>query len=262
MLSWTDSHNHLHDPRLGDAAPVIAAMKEAGVGCCVVNATCEADWPDVGKLAIAHPDFIFPAFGIHPWKAHTATDGWSERLADMLDKHPNATIGECGLDKWVSFPPMDVQMPVFQAQLTLSRKTGRPLTIHCLKAWGALWESLSAQPPPRFLMHSFGGSLETARQLLPMGAWFSFSGHFLHPRKADVLEVFRQLPRDRILLETDAPDMLPPSEIIRHQLPENSNHPANLPAIGRALASALGMPADELADLTRVNAAAFFALSE
>jgi len=261
MLSWTDSHNHLQDPRLGDAGPVIAAMKAAGVGRCVVNATCEADWQAVEKLALVHPDFILPAYGIHPWKAQTATEGWIERLAGLLDKHPHATLGECGLDKWISFPSIDVQAPVFAQQLTLSRKTGRPLTIHCLKAWGALLESLSAQPPPRFLMHSFGGSLETARQLHPMGAWFSISGHFLHPRKAGVIEVFRQLPRDRILLETDAPDMLPPSEIIRHPLPENINHPANLPAVGQALATALGMPADELAGLTRANAAAFFARS-
>jgi TatD DNase family protein len=262
MVFWTDSHNHLHDPRLGDASPVIAAMKAAGVGRCVVNATCEADWAAVGNLALAHPDFILPAFGIHPWKAHTATDGWRERLEDLLDKHPHATLGECGLDKWVSFPPMEVQLPVFRAQLALSRRTGRPPAIHCLRVWGLLLESLAAQPPPRFLMHSFGGSLETARQLAPMGAWFSFSGHFLHPHKAAMLDVFRQLPRDRILLETDAPDMLPPAEIIRHPLPDHLNHPANLPAIGRALAAALGMPADELADLTRANAEAFFGLSE
>jgi len=262
MVSWTDSHNHLHDARLGDAVPVIAAMKAAGVGWCVVNATCEADWPAVETLARAHPDFIVPAFGIHPWKAHTATDGWCERLALLLEKNPQATLGECGLDKWVAFPPMEAQLPVFRTQLALSRETGRPLTIHCLKAWGLLLEELAANPPPRFLMHSFGGSIETARQLIPLGAWFSFSGHFLHRRKAAALEIFRQLPRDRILLETDAPDMLPPAEIIRHPLPENLNHPANLPAIGRALAAVLGMPADELAALTHANAADFFVISE
>jgi TatD DNase family protein len=237
-------------------------MMAAGVARCVVNATCEADWPAVGKLALAHPDFILPAFGIHPWKAHTATYGWCERLALLLEKHPQATIGECGLDKWVSFPSMDVQVPVFEAQLALSRGTGRPLTIHCLRAWGHLLEALAAEPPPRFLMHSFGGSIETARQLMPLGAWFSFSGHFLHPRKAAALEIFRQLPRERILLETDAPDMLPPTEIIRHPLPENLNHPANLPAVGRALANAFGMPADDMAGLTNANASVFFSVSE
>ena len=111
-----------------------------------------------------------------------------------------------------------------------------------------------------FLMHSFGGSIETARRLIPLGACFSFSGHFLHPRKAAVLEVFRQLPRDRILLETDAPDMLPPDDIITHPLPENLNHPANLPAIGQALAAALGMSPADLAELTRNNAARCFGI--
>ncbi len=258
MSCWTDSHNHLQDPRLGDAAPVIAAMRAAGVTRCVVNATCEADWPAVEALALAHPDFVSTAFGIHPWKAHTAADGWSVRLTCLLEKHPHASIGECGLDQWVSSPPMEIQRPVFMAQLELAREMRRPVTIHCLKAWGPLLEALAECPPPRFLMHSFGGSIETARRLLPLGACFSFSGHFLHPRKAAVLEVFRQLPRDRILLETDAPDMLPPDEIISHPLPEKLNHPANLPAIGRALAAALGMEAEELAALTRANTAAMF----
>jgi TatD DNase family protein len=257
MDLWTDSHNHLQDPRLGNPAPVIAAMRAAGVGRCVVNATCEADWAAVGALALAHPDFISPAFGIHPWKAHTAADGWRERLAKLLEIHPHASIGECGLDQWIASPPLEIQRPVFQYQLQLAREMRRPVTIHCLKAWGPLFETFAeCPPPPRFLMHSFGGSIETARRLLPLGAYFSFSGHFLHPRKAAVLEVFRQLPHDRILLETDAPDMLPPDEIISHPLPENLNHPANLPTIGRALAAALGMSAGGLAELTRVNAAA------
>ncbi|MEY3895798.1 MAG: hypothetical protein RLZZ214_1318, partial [Verrucomicrobiota bacterium] len=98
----------------------------------------------------------------------------------------------------------------------------------------------------------------TARRLIPVGAFFSFSGHFLHPRKSAVPDVFRQLPPDRILLESDAPDMLPPAEIITHPLKENHNHPANLPAIGHALAAALGMTPEVLAKLNDDNAARCF----
>jgi TatD DNase family protein len=257
MAIWTDSHNHLQDPRLGDPEMVIALMKKEGVIRCVVNATSEEDWPAVEKLAVTHPGFVLPAFGIHPWKAHTVTDGWQSRLLDLLDRHPLASIGECGLDRWVSFPSIDVQLPVFRAQMEMSRETGRPLTIHCLKAWGLLMDAIGMEPL-RFLLHSFGGSQETALQLLSMGARFSFSGHFLHPRKADVLQVFRKLPHDRIFLETDAPDMLPPSAYIRHPLPENHHHPANLPEIGRGLAAALGMSSDELARITHENASVFF----
>lgn len=254
MTTWIDSHNHLQDNRLGDTEPVVSAMKRAGVSGCVVNATREADWQAVGNLATAHPDFIHPAFGIHPWHAHTATDGWQQRLTGLLENHPRALIGECGIDHWVDHPPPVVQRPAFTAQLRIARELDRPVTIHCLKAWGALFECLDeSPPPPGFLMHSFGGSIEVARRLIPLGAYFSFSGYFLQPRKSAVIGVFKQLPRDRILLETDAPDMLPPASVITHPLAGSHNHPANLPAIGAGLAAAIGMTADALADLTRAN---------
>jgi TatD DNase family protein len=261
MPVWTDAHNHLQDPRLGDPAPAIAAMRSVGVGHCVVNATREADWQNVEKLAFANPDFVTPAFGIHPWQAHTATTGWQERLADLLVKYPHGSIGECGLDRWVSSPSIEIQTRVFHDQLKLAVEMNRPLTIHCLKAWGPLFEAFSeVPPPPRFLVHSFSGSLETARRLIPLGAYFSFSGHFLHERKSSVLDVFRQLPADRILLETDAPDMRPPDDQVTHPMPPPLNHPANLPAIGMALAAALAMTPEDLAELTRVNTARCFGL--
>lgn len=259
MISWTDSHNHLQDARLGDTLPIIAEMKKAGVARCVVNATREADWQAVADLADTHPDFIFPAFGIHPWHAATATDGWKERLAMQLVKYPNASIGECGIDGWISAPSLETQRPIFTAQLHLAREMDRPVTIHCLKAWGALFECFDRfLPPPLFLMHSFGGSIESARRLIPLGAVFSFSGYFLQPHKAAVLEVFKQLPLDRILLETDAPDMRPPDDIITHPLDRDRNHPGNLPAIGTSLARSLKMSPAELADLTTKNAREIF----
>lgn len=262
MTRWIDAHNHLQDHRLGDAAPVIAAMKLAGVDRCVVNAIREADWLDVKNLADSYPGFIAPAFGIHPWHAHTASAGWQERLAALLKQYPQASIGECGLDQWVSTPSLETQRRIFTDQLNLAREMERPVTIHCLKAWGPLFEVFKETPPPsRFLMHSFGGSIEIARRLIPLGACFSFSGYFLHPRKSAVLDVFRQLPSDRILLETDAPDMLPPEEIITHPLPENHNHPANLAIIGETLANALEMDGETLAHLTRKNTGRCFGFS-
>lgn len=259
MIAWTDAHNHLQDARLGDADDVIAAMTRSGVGHAIVNATRESDWSSVEKISTDNPGFVFPAFGVHPWQALGASEGWLGRLAMILEKYPDASVGECGLDQWVSEPSIEIQRPVFMAQLRLAREMNRTITIHCLKAWGALLDVLAvAPPPPRFLMHSFGGSIETARRLIPMGAYFSFSGYFLHPRKSSVLDVFRKLPRDRILLETDAPDMLPPASVISHPIKDNHNHPANLPAIGNALAAALAMRPEELARITRDNTARCF----
>lgn len=262
ITTWFDAHNHLHDARLGgDAHALIAAQKSAGVCGSVVNATREEDWPLVADLARCHPEFIRPAFGIHPWHAHTARAGWQERLVSLLEEFPSASIGECGIDGWISAPPLAVQMPLFLEHIRIAREAGRAMTIHCLKAWGPLFECLQQQAPPaRFLMHSFGGSRETALRLAGIGAWFSFSGYFLHERKHAVLDVFRQIPQERILLETDAPDMLPPDEHVILPLPGKLNHPANLPAIGAALADHLTMQACQLAQLTRGNTAAWLGL--
>ncbi len=281
-MIWFDCHNHLQFSRLGDPAPLLAAMHSAGVERCVVNATCEAEWAAVAALARAYPESLIPAFGIHPnhahlaggpgqvlrlassslasCDAHQAGGPWQERLAGLLDEFPRAGVGECGLDRRAGAPGMDLQMPLFLGQLRLARDRCRTLTIHCVKAWGRLADALAEEPPPpRFLLHGFAGSVETARQLLPMGAYFSFCGEFLQARRAAVLDVFRQLPPERILLETDAPDMLPPPAWVSHPLPDSCNHPANLPAIGRGLAAALGMPVADIANLTTRNARACFA---
>jgi TatD DNase family protein len=252
---WFDAHNHLHDPRFGeDCADLVASQRAAGISGCVVNATCEDDWPRVAELAREFPDFVLPAFGIHPWKAHAASPGWQDRLLDFLDTFPNASIGECGIDSWVHSPSLDRQISIFLDHLRIARETDRTLTIHCLKAWGALFDCFNKQPPPQhFLMHSFGGSLETAHRLLPLGAYFSFSGHFLHERKRNILSVFRNLPEDRILLETDAPDMLPPDAHVTHPLPNGINHPANLPAIGIALATGRAIQPETLARQLETN---------
>lgn len=259
MPAWIDAHNHLQDPRFGDPEPVIAGMRAAGVVRCVVNSTSEDDWPAVESLALAHPGLVVPAFGIHPWKARAARTGWEKRLADLLARHPAASIGECGVDGWVQAPSLEIQIPVFVSQLRLARELNRPVAIHCLKAWQPLFDAFQQETPPsRFLMHSFGGSLEIARRLLPLGAYFSFSGYFLQERKTAVLEGFRQLPKDRILVETDAPDMLPPLDFVTHPIAGGVNHPANLPRIAQGFATALGCTAEELADLTSRNAARCF----
>jgi len=257
-MRFIDAHNHLHDPRLGDTAAVIAAMRESGIDACVANATCEDDWPLIEALAAEHPGFVLPAYGVHPWKAHLAEPGWEDRLHALLDRSPEAGIGECGMDRWVKEPDLAVQSPVFEAQLRLAREFDRPVMIHCLKAWQALFDTFERTPSPRrFLMHSFNGSIETARRLLPLGAYFSFSGYFLHPRKAEVVEVFRQLPPDRVLIETDAPDMLPPEGFIDFPC-AGGNHPANLTAIGRGFAAAMGLDPEEVGIRTSENFFRFF----
>ena len=92
------------------------------------------------------------------------------------------------------------------------------------------------QPARGFLLHSYGGSAELVPQLVDLGAYFSFSGYFLHEKKYKTRKAFSHIPSDRLLIETDAPDMLPPEDIISHPLSGNLNHPANLTAIHHAAA--------------------------
>ena len=260
-MTWIDCHNHLHFPALGEISVLLPALRAAGVERCVVNATCEGEWEAVAALARAYPQMIVPAFGIHPWHAHEAGSQWRQRLVGLLESFPDAGVGECGLDRWVAAPGIELQVPVFLAQVRIASELQRTLTIHCVRAWGLLLDALADEaPPPRLLLHGFAGSLETARRLVPLGAYFAFSGCFLQPRRAAVLEVFRQLPPARIVLETDAPEMLPPPAYVSHPLPENCNHPANLPAIAGGLAAALGMRLEDLAELTTNNARACFVL--
>ncbi|HEX5791623.1 MAG TPA: TatD family hydrolase [Luteolibacter sp.] len=259
MAAWFDAHNHLQDPRLASAGVAHGPTGFAGVAGGIVNGTAQADWDRVAELVTGQPGQLWPAYGVHPWRAHTVQGDWLGELRGRLETNPAASVGEIGLDQWVEQPSIDVQREVFTAQLALARELDRPATIHCLRAWGPLFEVFAGQAPPsRFLMHAFNGSIEVARRLLAMGAYFSFSGYFLHERKAALLEVFRQIPRERLLVETDAPDLCPPQPA--HPLPDGLNHPANLPAIGEALAAHLDLSPAELAKLTAENARRCFGL--
>lgn len=242
---WADAHNHIQDSGIAGCAPVSTP--------CIVNATCEEDWADVLAI-VADAPCRHAALGIHPWFAATARAGWDDRLCALLDAHPAAGIGECGLDSKTRECALDVQLPVFARQIRLARELDRPLTIHCVGAWGRLFEMLDREPPPsRWLLHSFNGSEETAGRLAAMGAYFSISGRALHPAGEKILAVFKRIPPDRILLETDAPNQPPPAEFIARELSGGLNAPENLGAIGAAVAGRFGFTAREFAALTRGN---------
>jgi TatD DNase family protein len=120
-------------------------------------------------------------------------------------------------------------------------------------------ELLRNEPLPScgFLLHSYGGSAELVEPLARLGAYFSFSGYFAHPRKERQREVFRTVPADRLLIETDAPDQLPPEPWIRHPLTGQDgkplNHPANLQAVYEFAAKCLKQPVDDLAGRVETN---------
>ena len=263
-LSLFDAHNHLQDDRLAAHLPqIIEELPRAGICGMVVNGSCEEDWPRVRELAQQVPSVI-PSFGYHPWYVNEATADWKQNLVQFLDSIPSA-VGEVGLDKWIKNHDLVRQEEVFVWQLRLAAERNLPVSIHCLQAWGRLLEILKAEPRPEcgFVLHSFSGPQEMIKPLAELGAYFSLPGYFAHDRKDRQRESFRHVPRERLLIETDAPDQSLPEERIAFPLPNSENgkpvnHPANLGAVYRFASELLGEPIEQLAETVERNFHAVF----
>ena len=281
---YCDAHNHLASPTLAPhRAQILADLVAAGITQAVVNGTCESDWPAVTTLCSAHsfsasrshsdsasgsqlsalssppPLSLLPSYGLHPWDVGNRSPHWLETLRAHLTADPLAAVGEIGLDRWMldrarpddprlaglRRAPLDEQLAVFKTQLALAVTLDRPVTIHCIDAFGLLLETLqSAQatrglPPRGFLLHAYSGSLELVAPFAALGAYFSFNAAYLASRHTRLRELYRKIPRDRLLVETDAPAMIAPTEHAPHSLVAalSLNHPANLAASYAALAT-------------------------
>ncbi len=254
-----DAHNHLQDDRFGGrAAELLSACDREGVARMVVNGVCAVDWPPVLELARRHPQ-VLPSFGLHPWYVGERTSDWQQQLAHFLDQVPSA-VGEIGLDRWKPGLAYAGQEEVFLWQFRLAVERDRPVTLHCLQAWGRLHDLLRQLPRPRcgFLLHSYGGPPEMVPAFAQLGAYFSFPGYYAQARKARQRATFKHVPPDRLLIETDAPDQPLPEALNAHSLRDAVtgqalNHPANLGAVYRFAAELLGEPMESLAARVEEN---------
>lgn len=273
-LPLYDAHNHLQDEWLAPYRDrTIQQLEALPITGAVVNGTCAEDWPHVEGLA-ARFTWIVPSFGLHPWLVGNRRTDWLERLQQVLSADPRSHVGEIGLDRWIlerarpddprlqglRRAPFAEQREVFSAQLALAATLNRAATLHCLDAWGALWEILtSTRVPARgFLLHAYGGSSEMVNGFLERGAYFSFNGYFLGERKDRQRDVFKNLPLDRLLVETDAPSMPLPQAWRTHKLPPGPrntplNHPANIEAVYTGLAALRGISVEDLATAVEQN---------
>lgn len=262
-MNYYDAHLHLQDPRLASVLRELEDIyKELGVARVVVNGTSPEDWPAVQALAQRFA-FVIPSFGLHPWFVNGAPHDWQDDLLRHLDKARargrGVALGECGLDKWIRDHDLDKQKTAFQWQLDRAAERDLPLSIHCLQAWGTLREMLMQSRPARgFLLHSYGGPAEMVDEFVELGATFSFSGYFGRPEKATKLEAFRKIPLERLLIETDAPDMLPPAEGIVYPLPDDGerdapNHPGNIAGVYELAAQCLEHDVEKMAEYCAAN---------
>lgn len=246
-----DSHCHLQDPRLVPIRiNVLARAESAGIGRLVCCGTTESDWPDVLALARERPGLIIPSLGLHPWHLAERSPAWLDTLERMLANTP-CGVGEIGLDHAIDSRDDATQDAAFLAQLRLARKLERPVSIHCRKAWGRLLELLRGEGgvPQGGLIHSYSGAPDVIPELESMGLYISFGGAITRSGNSRGHRSLSVVARDRLLVETDSPDLAPvgwPAE--------KPNEPASLAMILRAASEITGESATDLAARTWVNA--------
>jgi TatD DNase family protein len=253
-----DSHCHLADDAFaGDLDAVVARAAEAGVraSLCILSAD---EAPEVARAATvrtAWPGVLFAA-AIHPHRAGAYTGRAADAARathDTVRAVEAAAIGEIGLDYHYDFSPREVQREVFAAQVDLAVTLAKPVVIHTRLATDDTIAVLreAGRGRVRGVMHCFSGTLAEARLALDLGFYVSFSGILTFPKAADLRDVARQVPADRVLVETDAPYLAP----VPHR--GRRNEPAWVRHTLDRLAEVRGVRPD---DLSRQVAANFHAL--
>jgi TatD DNase family protein len=262
-MQLCDAHCHYQFAEVPYQA--VEKARELGVGWAMVNGSAPIDWAEVAGLGQRDARNLC-SFGLHPWDVPTAPVGWATELKNYLEKYPDASIGEMGLDQWVEGYDLPSQVIAFKAQWDLAVALERPVTIHCIRATGPLMELLRASAPLArgFLLHSWNGPRELVPELVKHGAYFSYSAYHFAANKQSVREQFAGvIPLERILIETDAPALCPAPEDCLLKLPPGedgkpANHPANLVKVNESLARTMQKSPAETAQLTAGNFSRLF----
>lgn len=235
----------------------MARAKSNQVERMLVIATNEEESRRALRLCERYPGRLFATVGIHPHDADQASANFVDVLADLA-RHPAVVaIGECGLDFNRNFSSPDNQQTVFAEQISLANRLDLPLYLHERDAQQQqlnLLEKYCADHTP-CLSHCFTGGPAQAEAYLERGHWFGITGWVTDERRNhQLLQALPGLPRERLLIETDAPFLLP-----RHIKPRPKfNEPALLPVIGDALAAQWALDLAEVAAITRTNTEQLF----
>lgn len=249
-----DSHVNLHAPQFDeDRDAVIARAREAGVGLMVEISDKLSTFEATHGLAMTHDD-IWCTVGVHPHEAKDHADLTADHLIGLAGLPRVVGIGECGLDFHYDLSPREVQAAVFRQHVEAARRTDLPLVVHTREADAVMGDILREEyerGPFKLLMHCYTSGPELARLAAELGAWFSVSGIATFKAAEEVRAVIRDMPQDRIIVETDCPYLAP----VPHR--GRRNEPAYVGLVLQKLAEIRGWSPQE-AD--RRTTDAFFAL--
>jgi TatD DNase family protein len=254
-VSLIDSHCHLDFPDFaGELDAVVERAQAAGVERMITIGTKVEKAARAAEIAEAY-DSVYFTVGTHP---HEAAGEAAADFAAMrrFAAHPKCVgIGEAGLDYHYNYAPPDVAKRVFRGQIALARDLGLPLVIHTRDAEGdtaAILKDEMGQGRFAAVLHCFTCSRGLAEDALELGLMISFSGVVTFKKSQDLRDIARDVPLDRILVETDAPYLAP----VPHR--GKRNEPAFVAATARAVAEAKGVTFEALAEATRANTLRLF----
>lgn len=249
-----DTHCHLNLlESFPDPAASIAEAVQAGVEKLVVIGIDIESSRRAVELADRHKE-VYASVGLHP---NSASEYCSRTLADlepMLSHPKTVAIGEIGLDYHWDYATKDQQRTALFDQLDLAASIGKPVVFHCREAYKDLLPLLAARARHPGVLHCFAGDAEDASLALELRLMFGVDGPITYKKANDLREIFRTLPADRIVIETDAPYLTPEP----HR--GKPNRPAYVAMVNAGLAACRGIGRDECARLTTANATRFFGL--
>lgn len=245
-----DSHVNLHHEKFAqDRDNVIARARAAGVARMITICDRIENFPQVLGIAEANED-IYASVGAHPHYASAHLELTAERLTELGAHARVVGIGETGLDQHYKFSPFEDQVRVFRAHAEAARRLGKTLIIHTREAdeaMAGLLEEAAGRGALRILMHCYTSGMALARRALALGAYFSFSGIMTFKNADDVRAVAREIPLDRVIVETDCPYLAPVP--YRGQRCE----PAHVAAVQAAFCTLRGLQEEEGSALLAEN---------
>jgi TatD DNase family protein len=254
--------NLTHDSFADDRDAVMARALQAGVRRQVVTGADLTSSRQAAALAAAHPSHLWSTAGVHPHHAQSFVGAQRSELIDLLKLNCVVAVGECGLDYFRNLSPPAAQRAAFIAQLEIAAHTGKPVFLHQRDAHGDFAAILrDFAGALRGVAHCFtGGELEL-EAYLSLGLYIGITGWACDERRGlNLRGVVPRIPTDRLLIETDAPYLLPRD---MSPLPKSRrNEPAYLPHIAATVARLRGATLDSVAAETTRNAVALFGLAD
>jgi TatD DNase family protein len=253
--------NLTHDSFDSDRDAVLQRARDAGVTRMIITGSSNQGSLDAARLAESEPGKLYATAGVHPHHA-ADFDATSETLiTELTANEAVVAVGECGLDYFRNFSPREAQLHAFQAQLEIAASTGLPVFLHQRDAHDDFVEVLEPMLAkiPRAVAHCFTGEHESLREYLAMGLWIGITGWICDERRGKHLhDIVADVPDDRLMIETDAPYLLP--RTIEPKPKTRRNEPAYLTEVLRVVAEARGQSEEHVARITTENAVRFFDL--